>query len=117
MYLVLFDGDIDHLNDLALMRRNCMYPVRAGSLKVAIAHMKHWDSSIGKNTAHAFALCSLDWAPTRADVLVNLDADNVMHDDFLTRVSGHAQWPGEDTGVTGRVFIFANVFSTTNGYD
>ena len=44
-----------------------------------------------------------------------------MYDDFLTRVSDQtssvAQWPGEDTGVTGRVSILANVFSTINGYD
>ena len=120
-YLVLFDGDIDHREDPEWIRVNCEYPIKVGLLQVAIGHMKHWDSSMGKNTARAFALSGLGRPPSSADILVNLDADNVMHARFLSCVSCQKtsvrHWPGKDSGVTGRVSILADVFAVINGYD
>ena len=94
-------------------------------LTVAECEMRYWNASVAKNTAHRLAI---DTRGEESDLLINLDADNVLSAVWLrevprrvakSREAGRVVWRfgGDDGGCTGRIGVVSWVFEATNGYD
>jgi hypothetical protein len=102
---------------------------------------EYWHASKGKNTSHLFALTELQKQNVRHEniCLVNLDADNIISDKFISQIdewwqwhhriresSGSAaggfapvfmRWQGEVPGLVGRMAYSAIHWLEMRGYD
>ena len=95
---------------------NCQPAMEAGLLQVynTDGNMKYWHASIAKNTSHMVA---------HADILVNVDGDNIIGSDFLVNVinnfkDGYKVLQYEQgEGTTGRIACLREDFIAIGGYD
>ena len=130
-YLVVFnENSKDSQNLLTWISTNLKPALDARFLRVATGEMPFWDCSVGKNTAHKFAMTqTAGLVLPECLYLVNLDGDNVMKEAWLSwlfsmietdkkeRNDRACVYKGDDGGCTGRVGIWANIFQKIKGYD
>jgi len=102
---------------LEFVLKYCRVAIDCGLLRVySSSELPYWHASVAKNTAH---LCA-----TEEDVLVNLDADNLVGPHFLQDVvqqfasgyRGAVQYEA-DEGTCGRIACRRNDFLSLRGYD
>ena len=88
--------------------------------------MRLWDCSIGKNTAHVFAMDRCTQFGEELSLL-NLDGDNIMKAAWLPWLftlicnddnkTGLHVLKGADGGCTGRVGVWSSTFLAIYGYE
>jgi len=125
-FLVVFDAQNPDTQDLlAWIHAHLRPALQCGFLNVCIGDMNFWDCSIGKNTAHVFAMETLKGQGCDEPYLVNLDGDNIIKEewlpwlfDLLNREKiGLHMFGGMDAGCTGRVGVWKSTFVAINGYE
>jgi len=111
-YIVDF-GSSDGALDFLLS--TCREAIDAGLLRVYQAELPHFHASKAKNTAHSVA---------QEDILVNLDCDNLVDEDFAPRVRRrfeedglHALRFSGGQGTCGRICCLREDFLQLRGYD
>ena len=123
-FLAVFDEQSeDSQNLLRWINENLQPALECGLLKIALGELRFWDCSIGKNTAHMFAIKE----GGQDQYLVNLDGDNVMKDAWLPWLfhmlvsaedsGGAHSFAGDGGGCTGRLGIWARPFLKIASYE
>jgi len=100
---------------LCFLMQECRAAIDAGLLLVYRCEQKYWHASVAKNTSHMVAA---------ADILVNVDGDNIIGQDFPLEVvrnfrngkRGPVQYKDGD-GTCGRIAYRRSDFLWLRGYD
>ena len=131
-YLVLFKSKPENAMEHAALKKWCSDDLgmfmKEGCLVVGECAHEFFNSSICKNSAHQVAIDLIKSRPDHGhfrNLLVNLDADNVVYGEWLSALVGIlteatdvCSWKfnGEDGGCTGRIGVDMDTFVHTKGY-
>ena len=116
VHLVVCDSADDTLN---WVLSRCRTAIEEGLLRVyqtETGSMPYWHASVGKNTSHMVA---------KEEVLVCVDGDNLIGEDFPVNVASHfddgyrvLQYEAQThTGCCGRIACYREEFHYIRGYD
>ena len=128
-YVVVFGNDHTLVGWLL---ENFRGAIERGFLVAGVCELDTWNAPVAKNSSHVFAITMESRQVTVSPplYLINLDANNIMNAQWLRTMFQTVDaavkdpdlpkchsWRGDDSGVTGRVGLFAETFKLVGGYD